>query len=55
MAKTVKINRKVPNSKTLQFLNMDKHHQIFYRTHGSRVSIVDVFDTRQDHNKRPTD
>jgi plasmid stabilization system protein ParE len=47
--------RKVPKSKTLQFLNMDKNRQIFYRVHGSRVSIVDVFDTRQDPNKRPTD
>ena len=46
--------RKVPKSNTLQFINIDKHRQLFYRVHGTRLSIVDVFDTRQDPDKRPT-
>ena len=45
--------RKVPISNTLQFINIDKHRQLFYRVYGTRLSIVDVFDTRQDPNKRP--
>ena len=45
--------RKVSISNTLQFINIDKHRQLFYRVHGTRLSIVDIFDTRQDPNKRP--
>jgi plasmid stabilization system protein ParE len=46
--------RKVPKSNTLQFINIDKYRQLFYRVHGSILSVVDIFDTRQDPNKRPT-
>jgi plasmid stabilization system protein ParE len=46
--------RKVPRSNTLQFINIDKHRQLFYRVHGSTLSIVDIFDTRQNPNKRPS-
>jgi plasmid stabilization system protein ParE len=45
--------RKTPTSETLHFLNMDDYRQIFYRTYGNTLSIVDVFDTRQNPNKRP--
>ncbi len=45
--------RKVPLSNTLQFINIDKHRQLFYRVHGTRLSVVDIFDTRQDPTKRP--
>ena len=45
--------RKVPSSNTLQFINIDKHRQLFYRVHGSKLSVVDIFDTHQDPNKRP--
>ena len=46
--------RKVPVSNTLQFINIDKHRQLFYRVHGTRLSVVDIFDTRQDPSKRPS-
>lgn len=46
--------RKVPNSKTLQFLNIDAHRQLFYRVHGYVLSVVDIFDTRQNPDKRPS-
>jgi plasmid stabilization system protein ParE len=45
--------RKKDESSTLQYVNMDKHRQIFYRTYGNAISIVDIFDTRQDPNKSP--
>ncbi len=45
--------RKVPKSNTLQFINIDKHRQLFYRVYGSRLFVVDIFDTRQHPNKRP--
>lgn len=45
--------RKVPNSSTLQFINIDKYRQLFYRVHGSRLFVVDIFDTRQHPDKRP--
>jgi plasmid stabilization system protein ParE len=46
--------RKVPSSKTLQFLNIDAHRQIFYRVHSSVISVVDIFDTRQNPENRPS-
>ena len=46
--------RKVPSSNTLQFINIDKHRQLFYRVHGTRLSIVDIFDTFQNPIKRPS-
>ncbi len=45
--------RTVPTSKTLQFLNIDKHRQIFYRVKDSTLVIVNIFDTRQHPSKRP--
>jgi plasmid stabilization system protein ParE len=45
--------RTVPNSKTLQFLNIDKYRQVFYRVRHSTLVIVDIFDTRQHPSKRP--
>ena len=45
--------RTSPSSKTLQFLNIDKHRQLFYRVRGSILIVVNVFDTRQHPNKRP--
>lgn len=41
------------HTSTLKFVNMDDHRQIFYRTYGNTLSIVDIFDTRQDPDKRP--
>jgi plasmid stabilization system protein ParE len=46
--------RKIPASKTLQFINIDAHRQLFYRVHGTTLSVVDVFDTRQNPIKRPS-
>jgi hypothetical protein len=45
--------RTAPTSKTLQFLNIDKHRQLFYRMRGTTLVIVDIFDTRQHPSKRP--
>lgn len=45
--------RTAPTSKTLQFLNVDKHRQIFYRIKGTTLIIVNIFDTRQHPDKRP--
>jgi plasmid stabilization system protein ParE len=45
--------RKSPTSETLYFMNMDSHRHVFYRTYGTTLSIVDVFDTRQNPDKRP--
>lgn len=45
--------RTVPTSKTLQFLNIDKHRQISYRVKGTTLVIVNIFDTRQHPDKRP--
>ena len=54
LAEQPKIGREVQSSKSMRFINMDKHRQIFYRTYGNTVSIIDVFDTRQNPKKRPT-
>jgi plasmid stabilization system protein ParE len=45
--------RKKDESSTLQHINMDKHRQIFYRSYSNAITIVDIFDTRQNPNKRP--
>ena len=45
--------RTSPTSPTLQFLNIDKHRQLFYRVRGTTLVIVDIFDTRQHPSKRP--
>lgn len=45
--------RPAPTSKTLQFLNIDKHRQLFYRMRGTTLIIVNIFDTRQHPSKRP--
>lgn len=45
--------RTSPTSTTLQFLNIDKHRQIFYRIKGTTLVIVNIFDTRQNPDKRP--
>jgi plasmid stabilization system protein ParE len=46
------IGRETPNS-TLRFVNMDDHRQIFYRSYANNLSVVDIFDTRQNPDKRP--
>lgn len=39
--------------KTVRFINLDKHRQMFYRVHGSTAFITDFFDVRQNPDKRP--
>jgi plasmid stabilization system protein ParE len=45
--------RKVKNMKTMLFINLKKHHQLFYRLEGSTLVITAIFDTRQNPDKRP--
>ena len=45
--------RKSPKRKTIRFINVDKHRQLFYRVNGTTLYISNIFDTRQNPNKRP--
>jgi plasmid stabilization system protein ParE len=45
--------RKVPNSKSIHFVNIDKSHQLFYRMEGRTLIVSAFFDTRQSPKKRP--
>ena len=45
--------RKVSSKKTIQFMNIGKFHQLFYRTKGTKLYILDLFDLRQNPDKRP--
>lgn len=45
--------RKAPNSKTVHFLNIDKHRQMFYRVSGKTLIISAFFDSRQNPKKHP--
>ncbi len=45
--------RKTNASETVRFLPIDKHRVLFYRHKGSVLYILDLFDTRQNPNKRP--
>ena len=47
------VGRRVPSMKTVRFINLDKHRQMFYRVHGSTAFITDFFDVRQNPDKRP--
>jgi plasmid stabilization system protein ParE len=47
------IGRPVVTTKTIRFINVDKHRQMFYRIKGSTLHISNFFDTRQDPDKRP--
>jgi plasmid stabilization system protein ParE len=45
--------RKAPRTKSVYFINFDKHKQMFYRIEGKTLFISAFFDTRQDPSKRP--
>ncbi|NJN35525.1 MAG: type II toxin-antitoxin system RelE/ParE family toxin [Saprospiraceae bacterium] len=45
--------RKEPNTKTILFVLLGKHHRLYYRKIGKTIRIVCFFDTRQDPSKRP--
>ena len=45
--------RKVMTQKAIQFINIDKNKQLFYRVSGKELIILDVFDVRQHPDKRP--
>jgi plasmid stabilization system protein ParE len=47
------IGRPTLVSDSIRFINVDKHHQIFYRFDGSILLLLAFFDTRQDPKKRP--
>ena len=47
------VGRKSTKAKTVMILKLDKHRQMFYRTHGTTLIIIDFWDTRQDPRKRP--
>ncbi len=47
------IGRRELSMKTIRFVNVDKHRQMFYRVKGSTLHIVNFFDTRQNPKKRP--
>ena len=44
--------RRALKTKTIRFVNIDKHRQLFYRVHGKTLFISIFFDTRQNPNKR---
>ena len=45
--------RRELKTKTIRFVNIDAHRQMFYRIKGNKLHIADFFDTRQNPNKRP--
>ena len=45
--------RRELKTKTIRFINIDEHRQMFYRVKGTQLHIADFFDTRQNPNKRP--
>ncbi len=47
------IGRRRDKKSTLRYVNMDDYRQIYYRSYGDKVSIVDIFDVRQSPDKRP--
>ena len=47
------LGRKVSNTKSIRVLNFGKHHQLYYRIDGKNLIISNIFDTRQDPQKRP--
>jgi plasmid stabilization system protein ParE len=53
LKKQPQLGRPVPTKKTIRFLNIDKHRQMFYRMKGTTLHIANFFDTRQNPNKRP--
>jgi plasmid stabilization system protein ParE len=53
VSKNPKTYRKVPNTKSVHFVNFDKHRQMFYRLEGNTLIISAIFDTRQNPKKRP--
>jgi hypothetical protein len=45
--------RPTTTSKTVRFINIAKHRQMFYRQSGKNLHIVAFFDVRQHPDKRP--
>ena len=52
LRKQPEIGRPVVTTKTIRFINVNKHRQLFYRIKGSTLHIANFFDTRQDPDKR---
>lgn len=44
--------RKSPKAKTIQFINFDKYHRLYYRMNGTTLHIVEIWDMRRDPKKR---
>lgn len=47
------IGRAVKSMKTVRFVNIDKNRHLFYRVQSTTIFITDLFDVRQNPNKRP--
>ena len=47
------IGKKSLNKEGIRSILLNPHHLIFYRVSKNRVEIVDLFDMRQDPEKRP--
>lgn len=47
------LGRPVVTTKTVRFIGIDEHRQMFYRLDGTTLYISNFFDTRQDPYKRP--
>jgi hypothetical protein len=46
------IGRYSPKNPTIQFINIDKHRQMFDEFDGIELTIVDFWDMRQEPKKR---
>jgi plasmid stabilization system protein ParE len=47
--------RKTSLNPGILFINLDNHRQLFYRIQKDELIIIDIFDTRQNPEKRPFD
>ena len=47
------IGRPAVTTKTVRFIGIDKHRQMFYRVNGTTLYITNFVDTRQNPDKRP--
>jgi plasmid stabilization system protein ParE len=53
LMKNLGSGRPTTTSKTVRFINIAKHRQMFYRQSGKNLHIVAFFDVRQHPDKRP--
>ena len=45
--------RLAPNMRTVRFVLIGKSHRLYYRRHGLTLFITQVYDTRQNTDKKP--